>query len=262
VSTNSLRIATWNIASNRNLAAIASQIAKLDLDICTMQEVWIDCTADLPAILNSGSAELDGYCWYFAPMLSPDQSNSRKSEYFGLAVISKIAFRHVVSFQLGPNYSDRGISAETEPRILQLAIPQRGQWDRPFVLGNTHLAGTEGWSLSPTRRSQASRIADILRSIATPGPIILGGDFNTGPFSSDLAELREVLPYAYASSRGTYIGEPGPPIDFFRSSSALAAEISMFEPEGLSDHNIVVATLLDERTHAIQRLSSHAGSSA
>ncbi len=92
--------------------------------------------------------------------------------------------------------------------------------------------------------------------------MILGGDFNTGPFSSDLTELRKVLPYAYAGNRATYIGEPGPPIDFFCSSSALAVDISVFEPEGLSDHNIVVATFVDERTHAPQGLSSHAGSSA
>jgi endonuclease/exonuclease/phosphatase family metal-dependent hydrolase len=262
VSKNSLRIATWNIASSRNHAAIASRIAKLDLDICAMQEVWLDCTADLPAILNSASPDLNGYCWYFASALSPHQLDSRKAEYFGLAIMSKIAFTHVASFQLDPNYDDRGMSAEAEPRILQLAIPQRGLWDRPFVLGNTHLAATEGWSLSPRRRSQASRIADILRSIATPGPMILGGDFNTGPFSSDLTELQGVLPYAYASSGGTYIGEPGPPVDFFCSSSALAVDISVFEPAGLSDHNIVVATLRDERPHAIQRLSSHAGSSA
>jgi endonuclease/exonuclease/phosphatase (EEP) superfamily protein YafD len=188
--------------------------------------------------------------------LSPHELHSRKSEYFGLAILSRIAFRQIASFQLGPNHTDRQ-SAENESRIMQLAIPHRSQWDQPFVLGNTHLAATEGWSLSATRRSQASQIADILRSIATSGPTILGGDFNTGPFSSDLTELRGILPYTYAGSHGTYIGEPGPPIDFFCSSAPLALDISVFEPAGLSDHNIVVATLPGGRGRAIQRPSSH-----
>jgi Phosphatidylethanolamine-binding protein len=82
VSNNSVRIAAWNIASNRNHAAITSRIAELNLDICAMQEVWLDCAADLPAILGSASADPDGYCWYFAPALSPHQIDSRKSEYF------------------------------------------------------------------------------------------------------------------------------------------------------------------------------------
>ena len=262
MSSDSLRIATWNTASNRNHAAIASRIAELGLDVCLMQEVWLDCAVDLPAMLEPVSADLADYCWYFVPALSPHELHSRKSEYFGLAILSRIAFRHIASFQLGPNHRDRQMSAENEPRIMQLAIPHRSQWDQPFILGNTHLAATEGWSLSATRRSQASQIADILRSIATSGPMILGGDFNTGPFSSDLTELRGVLPYTYAGSYGTYIGEAGPPIDFFCSSVQLALDISVFEPAGLSDHNIVVATLPGGPTHAIQRPSSHVARSA
>lgn len=259
---NSLQIATWNIASNRNHAAIALRIAELGLDVCLMQEVWLDCAVDLPAMLESVPADLGDYCWYFAPALSPYELHSHKSEYFGLAILSRIAFRHIASFQLGPNHTDRQMGAENEPRIIQLAIPHRIQWDQPFILGNTHLAATEGWSLSATRRSQASRIADILRSIATPGPMILGGDFNAGPFSSDLSELRGVLPYTYASSHGTYIREPSPPIDFFCSSAPLALDISVFEPAGLSDHNIVVATLSGECTPGIHRPLSHVGRSS
>jgi endonuclease/exonuclease/phosphatase family metal-dependent hydrolase len=261
MSKNSLRIGTWNIASNRNHAAVASRIAKLDLDICAMQEVRIDCTDDLPAILNPASSSLGGYCWYFAPALSPRQLDSRKSEYFGNAIMSKIPFRHVASFQLCPNCNGPDMSAEAEPRIMQLAILHQNQWGREFALGNTHLAATEGWSLSRTRRSQASGIADVLRSITTQCSMILCGDFNSGPFSSDLTELRGVLPHAYSGSSGTYIGEPGPPVDFFCSSSALAADVSVFEPEGLSDHDIVVATLLNERAPTLQDPSSHAGSS-
>jgi endonuclease/exonuclease/phosphatase (EEP) superfamily protein YafD len=168
------------------------------------------------------------------------RTNCATCEFYGLAILSRIPLRWVASFQLGPQNTGRIASAESEPRILQVATPQL---DRLVIIGNTHLAATD-WSLSPTRRSQAERIADIVRSITTPGPLILCGDFNAGPSSSDLTELRRVLPHAYASKEGTFIGEEDrPPIDFFCSATALAVEVSVFPAEGLSDHNIVVATL-------------------
>jgi endonuclease/exonuclease/phosphatase (EEP) superfamily protein YafD len=73
--------------------------------------------------------------------------------------------------------------------------------------------------------------------------VILCGDFNTGPSSGDLTELREVLPYLHASNEGTFVAEPGrPPIDFFCSSVALKIDIIVCAADGLSDHNIVVGT--------------------
>ena len=73
--------------------------------------------------------------------------------------------------------------------------------------------------------------------------MILCGDFNTEPSSSDLAEIREALPYFYSSLERTYSEDHGrPPIDFFCSSVALEVNISVFPADGLSDHNIVVAT--------------------
>jgi endonuclease/exonuclease/phosphatase family metal-dependent hydrolase len=243
VTGDRLRIGTWNIASNKNLDAIVSRIARLDVDICAVQEVLLDCTGDLPAVFAAGIGALHGYCWYFAPALSPDDLAGGGCEYYGLAILSRIPLRRIASFQLGPQSTGRIASAEAEPRILQVAVPQL---DRPLIVGNTHLATTDDWSLSPTRRSQATRIAEIVRSIAAPGPLILSGDFNTGPSSSDLTELRQVLPHAYASKEGTFIGEPDrPPIDFFCSAAALAMGVSVFTAEGLSDHNIVVATLRD-----------------
>jgi endonuclease/exonuclease/phosphatase family metal-dependent hydrolase len=241
VNTNRLRIGTWNIASNKNCDAIVSRLAQLDVDLCAVQEMLLDCAVDLPAVFDRRVGGLHGYYWHFAPALTPDELGGAKSRYYGLAILSKIPLRQVASFQLGPKNAGLIANAESEPRILQVAAPQL---DRPVIIGNTHLAATDGWSLSATRRSQAMRIADILRSIAVSGPLILCGDFNTGPLSSDLMGLREVLPHVYSSKEATYLGEPErPPIDFFCSSTALTVDVSVFAAEGLSDHNIVVATL-------------------
>ena len=240
MSKKSLRIATWNIGSNKNYDAIAAKIAQLDIDICAVQEVSLDPAVDLPVIFGRGQGSTSGYCWYFTPALAPEELGGGKYEYYGLAIISRIPLSRMAAFQLGPGNTGTAVNAENEPRILQLATPLL---EGPVFIGNTHLAATADWSLSAVRRSQAGKIASILRPLATRGPLILCGDFNAQPSSSDLAEIREALPYFYSSNRGTYGGEGGrAPIDFFCSSVALEVNISVFSAGELSDHNIVVAT--------------------
>jgi endonuclease/exonuclease/phosphatase family metal-dependent hydrolase len=240
VSNKSLRIATWNIGSNKNYDAIAAKIAQLDIDICTVQEVSLDPAPDLPVMFGRGQGNTSGYCWYFMPALVPEELGGGKYEYYGLAMVSRIPLSRMAAFQLGPRNTGSVVDAENEPRILQVAALQL---EGPVFIGNTHLAATGDWSLSAARRSQAGKIAGILRPLATQGPLILCGDFNTEPSSSDLAEIREALPYFYSSTERTYLEDHGrPPIDFFCSSVALEVKISVLTADGLSDHNIVVAT--------------------
>ena len=236
-----LRVATWNIASNKNYDAIAAKIAELDVDICAMQEVSLDPAVDLPAMFGRGQGNTSGYCWHFAPALAPEELGGGKNEYYGLAMVSRIPLSRTAAFQLGPGHTGSVVNAENEPRILQIAaLPL----EEPVFIGNTHLAATGDWSLSAVRRSQAGKIAGILRSLATRGPLILCGDFNAEPSSRDLAEIREGLPYFYSSLERTYSQDHGrPPIDFFCSSVALEVNISVFPADDLSDHNIVVATV-------------------
>jgi endonuclease/exonuclease/phosphatase family metal-dependent hydrolase len=237
----SLRIATWNVYWNRDYDAIAAKLAQLDVDICALQEVALDPAGDVAAVLRLSSGHASGYHWYFAPALEPDELDG-KSVYFGLAMLSRVPLHGVAAFQLGPLHADwNNGGAEREPRILQVA---RLPLAAPVFLGNTHLASTKDWSSSPARRSQAARIANIVRPLAARGQMILCGDFNSEPPSSDFEEIRQTLPCLHASKEATYIGEPGwPPIDFFWSSVPLQAAISVHGPDGLSDHNIVVATL-------------------
>ena len=142
---------------------------------------------------------------------------------------------------MGPPGTGSVVNVEHEPRILQVAaLPMQ----QPLFIGNTHLATAGDWELSAMRRSQALKIAGMLRPLATQGPLILCGDFNAGPSSSDLVAIREVLPCIYSSDRGTFAEEYGrPPIDFFCSSVTLNVNISVFPPDGQSDHSIVVATV-------------------
>lgn len=240
MSQKNLRIATWNIASNRNYDAVAAKIAELDIDICALQEVSLEPAVDLPAMFGRGQGNASGYCWHFTPALAPEELGSGKNEYYGLAIVSRIPPSRTAAFQLGPGHTGSAVDAEKEPRILQVAaLPLQG----PVFIGNTHLAATADWSLSAVRRSQAGKIAGFLRPLATQGPLILCGDFNAEPSSSDLAEIRQALPYFYSSLERTYSQDHGrPPIDFFCSSVPLEVNISVFSAGDLSDHNIVVAT--------------------
>ena len=81
MSTKSLRIATWNIASNKNYDAVAAKIAELDIDICAVQEVSLDPAVDLPVIFGRRQGNTPGYCWYFAPALAPEELDGGKCEY-------------------------------------------------------------------------------------------------------------------------------------------------------------------------------------
>lgn len=243
MSAKPLRIATWNIASNRNYDAVAAKLAELDVDLCALQEVALDPALHLPVLFGRGQANASGYCWYFAPALVPEEVYHGTGQYFGLAIASRIPLSRTAMFQLGPPGTGSVVHVENEPRILQVAaLPLQ----RPAFIGNTHLATAGDWELSAMRRSQAGKIAGMLRPLATQGPVILCGDFNAGPSSSDLVAIREALPHCYASDRGTFGEQYGrPPIDFFCSSVALDVTISVFPSDGLSDHSIVVATLAD-----------------
>jgi endonuclease/exonuclease/phosphatase family metal-dependent hydrolase len=239
LSKKSLRIATWNVYWNRDYDAIAAKLAQLDVDICAMQEVALDPADDLPAVLRLSPGHASRYHWYFAPALEPDELDG-KSVYFGLAMLSRIPLHGVTAFQLGPLHAGWAGGAEGEPRILQVAaLPLV----TPIFLGNTHLASTKDWSSSPVRRAQAARIASIVRPLTGRGQVIMCGDFNSEPPSCDFEEIRKTLPCLHASEEATYVGEPGwPPIDFFWSSVPLEAVVSVHPADGLSDHNIVVAT--------------------
>jgi endonuclease/exonuclease/phosphatase (EEP) superfamily protein YafD len=205
-----------------------------------MQEVSLDPATDLPFIFGRGQGDASGYHWYFMPALSPEELGGGKYEYFGLAMLSRIPLSRMAAFQLGPQHTGAVVDAENEPRILQIAaLPMH----EALFVGNTHLAATANWSLSAVRRSQAGKIANMLRPLAKRGPLILCGDFNTEPSSSDLADIREALPYFYSSRERTYLEDHGrPPIDFFCSSVAIDVNVSVCLADGLSDHNIVVAT--------------------
>ncbi|MGB9114386.1 endonuclease/exonuclease/phosphatase family protein [Bradyrhizobium sp.] len=241
MSKKSLRIATWNIASNKDYNAIAAKVAQLDVDICAVQEVSLDPAVDLPVMFGHGPGNASGYHWYFTPALAPEELGGGKYEYYGLGMVTRIPLCRMAAFQLGPGHTGSVVDAENEPRILQVAaLPL----EEPVFVGNTHLAATADWSASAVRRSQAGKIASVLRPLATQGPLILCGDFNAEPSSSDLAEIREALPYFYSSHERTYVEDHGrPPIDFFCSSVALEVNISVCPADGLSDHSIVIATL-------------------
>jgi endonuclease/exonuclease/phosphatase family metal-dependent hydrolase len=241
VSAKTLRIATWNIASNRDYDAVAARIAELDIDICAMQEVAVDPAVGLPVLFGRGQKNTSAYCWYFAPALVPAEVYHGTGQYFGLAIASRIPLSRTAAFQLGPPGTGSVVHVENEPRILQVAALAL---ERPVFIGNTHLATAGDWELSAMRRSQAEKIAAMLPPLATQGPLILCGDFNAGPWSSDLVAIRQALPYFHASDRGTFGEEyDRPPIDFFCSSVALDVNVAVFPSGGLSDHSIVVATV-------------------
>lgn len=98
---DNFRIATWNIASNKDFNAIASRMAALDIDICAVQEVSFEPAADLPVMFGDVDRNTADYDWHFMPALTPDQHGGGRSEYYGLSLLSRIPLRRTAAFQLG-----------------------------------------------------------------------------------------------------------------------------------------------------------------
>ncbi len=94
---------------------------------------------------------------------------------------------------------------------------------------------------------QVVDIAHILRPCAKSEIVILCGDFNAAPASSDLPELREVLPYIHSSEVAAYVKEPSsPPVDFFLCSAPLEVDIS-----------VILRTACRITTSSLRRLNGH-----
>jgi len=156
VSAKNLRIATWNIASNRNYDAVAARIAELDIDICALQEVALDPAVDLPVLFGRGQRDASGYGWHFAPALVPAEVYHGTGQYFGLAIASRIPLSRTAAFQLGPPGTGAVAHVENEPRIMQVAaLPLQ----RPVFIGKYPSRHRRDWELSAMRRSQAGKIA-------------------------------------------------------------------------------------------------------
>jgi endonuclease/exonuclease/phosphatase family metal-dependent hydrolase len=236
-----LRLATWNIASSKNFDAVIATIASLDIDVCALQELSLDPSADFATVVDGTGSVFRDYYLHYSSALSPTELGGGRPEYYGLGIVSKYPLRCALSFRLSHKRVGPIDDAESEPRILQVVMPEIRP---PLIFANTHLAATAHLSPSATRRSQAMGIAGVLRPLVESIPVILGGDFNAIASSEDLADLRVVLPYVHTGSEATYVGDGDhATIDFFWSSAPLGLDLSVAGAAGLSDHKIVTATL-------------------
>lgn len=175
-----IRVMSYNIHHGEgldgklDLERIAQVILDSRADIVGLQEVDRGCERtqkrDLPAEL----AKLTGMAVHF------EKNIAHQGGEYGNAVLTKFPIKlakntHLKSFDKG---EQRG--------VLQLVLDVRG---REVLFMNTHLDARR----DPAEREHSA--GELKKIVAAAGamPVILVGDFNSGPTNPSIAKIREFL---------------------------------------------------------------------
>ncbi len=250
-----IRFATWNIGCGakgfhgRNPIGLANAILEQEIDICVLQEV--DAFArrsnfvDFPATFKAGTGYHTHYC--VSVPFAPEGGVLRRD--FGNLLLSRYPITQVETavFETEPSIA-QAHSAEVERRTAILAEVDVG--GEPLWCGGTHLAYSPNLAPSAIRRTQAAALADtIAKRVPKASPMALGGDFNSGIDSADIAALKSVLFPVTTEIRATWpIGsnqgdhtEPFIAIDHIFARGYTEARTTVVDYPELTDHALVIA---------------------
>lgn len=252
-----LKVATYNIRIGvgpqekmestdikSNLAAIAAWITKNQLEIVMLQEVDVKTRRtggyDEAAML----ATMTGMNVQFAKAIEMGGGE------YGIAILSRYPIRDPKIKQLfKPDYSVTAPNApawHSEQRVA-LAVTT----DTPH--GPVHVVCTHLGVTEDQRERQMLDLSDMVRTLPTSEPILLGGDFNAQPEEATFAPIRLIMKDCFVSAHHdtdptallTFSAlKPERTIDYIFVNARLKP-LSVEVPRiKLSDHMPVVATVM------------------
>ena len=172
-------INTWKCEGEyeRRISALSRHLSVLNPDIILLQEVFVAPEAEMDTIKLLARRLPDHHCM---PIVArPKIRNFEGRELFslsGLAIISRGERLYSRTIQLPDVPEDRD-------RVAQLVKMRLHGIDLQIV--NLHLCNVRG--ANETRAIQLQTIIDELE----PGPVLMGGDFNSRPDSLPMNLLRE-----------------------------------------------------------------------
>lgn len=182
-----LRVMTYNVHGCRGMDGrvaperVARAIASVDADVILLQEVDYDRAR---SDHRDQLADIAGRLGYAS--ISHAVRNEA-GDRFGNGILSRVpvTLAHVDRL---PRRAERGPLGRTEPRgAMWATVRLQG---RTVVLVNTHLS-----VIGVERRIQLSALARLLHRLRArrDHPLVLAGDFNTGPTAKALLPIHEVL---------------------------------------------------------------------
>jgi endonuclease/exonuclease/phosphatase family metal-dependent hydrolase len=240
-----LEIITWNIERGMAYASILDELRRLDADILLLQEVDRDCRrTDYRDVARDLGRAL-GMNWVAAGEFQEiGEARSGRPAITGQAILSKFPI--------------------DQPQVVRFASQDRWRWSinpiQPrrggrialraqtagILVYNTHIES--GQNAQIKRRQMSEILADQSREATAGIPVVIGGDFNSGPIRGS-SIFRSLTGAKFADALGE-LGQRGPtsigqrdPIDWIFVKNVKSLSGRVVDGADASDHFPVLAAL-------------------
>jgi len=240
-----LQVITWNIEQGAAYTSILDELRRLDADILLLQEVDRDCRRTEYRDVARDLAGALGMNWIAAGEFQEiGEARRGRPAITGQAILSKFPI--------------------DDPDVVRFASQDRWRWSinpvQPrrggrialrartggILVYNTHIESGENARIK--RHQMAEILADQSTHVPADIPVVIGGDFNSGPIRS-ASFFRSLTGAAFADALGE-VGERGPtstgqrdPIDWIFVKNVKSLSGRVVDGAAASDHYPVLAAL-------------------
>jgi endonuclease/exonuclease/phosphatase family metal-dependent hydrolase len=254
IDASHLNVVTWNIERGTAYASILRALRELNADIVLLQEVDRDCRRTGYRDVARDLSDALRMNWVAAGEFQEiGEARGRRAAITGQAILSRFPIEDATTL---------GFKAQDRLRwLLNPAQPRRGgrialkARTAGITIYNAHIESGDNRNL---QRKQIAEIVadDALRGVG--GPVVIGGDFNSGPLrhastfaSLHAAEFADAL--GDAADRGPTSTGARDPIDWIFVKNLTPARGRVLSLVGVSDHFPVAATVASRRAWTLRR---------
>jgi endonuclease/exonuclease/phosphatase family metal-dependent hydrolase len=240
-----LDIITWNIERGMQYDAILSVLRELDADILLLQEVDRDCGRTRYRHVARDLAVALGMNWVEAGEFQEiGEARDHRPAITGQATLSKFPIEDAEALRFRTQHRWRWSINPVQPRRGgRIALRAR---TAGILTYNTHIES--GGNARIKRAQMVEILADQSIHAAANMPVVIAGDFNSGPESGS-AVFRSLTGAAFADALGeigrrgpTSLGQPDP-IDWIFVKNVRSRTGRVVDVEDASDHFPVTAAL-------------------
>jgi endonuclease/exonuclease/phosphatase family metal-dependent hydrolase len=245
VGEDALAVITWNIERGTEYSSILGVLGTLDADILLLQEVDRDCHRTEYRQVARDLARALGMNWIEAGEFQEiGEARGHGPAITGQAILSKFPIEEAEVLRFTSQDRWRWSINPVQPRRGgRIALRAR---TGGILVYNTHIESGENARIK--RRQMAEILSDQSSHAAAGIPVVIGGDFNSGPVGGS-SIFRSLTGAAFADALGE-VGQRGPtslgqrdPIDWIFVKNVKSASGRVVDARHASDHFPVIAAL-------------------
>lgn len=221
-----------------DLERVAGHIAKMNVDICTLQEIY-NCPPEgrFPDQAGDIAGRLGG--WYSAHVKAIDVVRpSGEKRPYGNGMVSKFPIRSLKNVHIAVPQEERIYEGSYEERALMVAELDLGG-GKVLTVMNCH------FGLTPDAHKLAVDII-LAEKEKISGPVVLTGDFNLEPHMEQTQRLKAAFDDTEDYMEGSVLTfpshKPTIKIDYI-FTDGIKIEKAYTVPDVISDHLPIVAEL-------------------